>query len=401
MVLTELPQHTSIHVLPMLYKNPQGVKEKTMSNKPFLVWIVGIAATVTGSMAVAQDTYVAESKAYVAIISKPHPSWDGPTTGPSARPKKSVIYISADQNNGGAIGVGRAAEEAAKVIGWSFSLIDGQGTPTGRSAALQQAMDLKPDGIILGTVDAVEQADLLKQISSKGIKIVGWHSLGKPGPAPVHQLFTNIATEPKEVAKAAGMYAVADSKGKAAVVIFTDPAYEMGIAKSDAMAEVIRKCAECSVLSVERIHHGEFRQTSALMTQRTAQLLKSLGSKWNYSLADNDLFFDFMLPSLVAASIPGSGYPRNISGGDGSVSAFERIRKNHYQIGSVAEPLRVHGWQAIDELNRAFAGQKDSGYSTPVHLVTSANIKFDGGQRNEFDPDNGYRDAYKKIWGVQ
>lgn len=372
-----------------------------MNNKASLIWVVGVAAALLCSMAFAQDPYVAEAKSYVAKISKPHPPWDGPTTGPAAQPKKSVIYVSADQNNGGALGVGRAVEEAAKAIGWSFRLIDGQGTAEGRTAALQQALDLKPDGIILGTVDVVEQADMLKKIAAKGIKLVGWHSLGKPGPAPAHQLFTNIATEPKEVAKAAGMYAVVDSKDNAEVVIFTDPAYEIGIAKSDAMAEVIRKCAGCSVLSVERIHHGEFRQTSALMTQRTAQLLQRYGAKWNYSLADNDLYFDFMLPSLLAAEIPGSGYPRNISGGDGSESAFERIRNHHYQIGTVAEPLRLHGWQAIDELNRAFAGQNDSGYSTPVHLVTSANIQFDGGQRNEFDPDNGYRDTYKNIWGVK
>jgi ribose transport system substrate-binding protein len=372
-----------------------------MNNKPFLVWVFGVAVALLCNIAFAEDAYVTEAKAYVAKISKPHPPWDGPTTGPVVQPKKSVIYVSADQNNGGALGVGRAVEEAAKLVGWNFRLIDGQGTAAGRSAALQQALDLKPDGVILGTVDAVEQADMLKQISDKGIKLVGWHSLGKPGPAPASPLFTNIATEPKEVAKAAGMYAVAESDGKAAVVIFTDPAYEMGIAKSDAMAEVIRKCSGCTVLSVERIHHGEFRQTSALMTQRTAMLLQTYGSKWNYSLADNDLYFDFMLPSLLAASIPGNGYPRNISGGDGSESAFERIRKHHYQIGTVAEPLRLHGWQAIDELNRAFSGQKNSGYSTPVHLVTAANIKFDGGPHNEFDPDNGYRASYRKIWGVK
>ena len=38
---------------------------------------------------------------------------------------------------------------------------------------------------------------------------------------------------------------------------------------------------------------------------------------------------------------------------------------------------------------------------TPVHLVTKENIEFDGGPQNVFDPDNGYRDAYKKIWGGQ
>ena len=29
-----------------------------------------------------------------------------------------------------------------------------------------------------------------------------------------------------------------------------------------------------------------------------------------------------------------------------------------------------------------------------------ANINSDGGDKNIFDPGNGYRDEYKKIWGV-
>lgn len=366
-------------------------------------WL-GVALVVLVSLAppaLAQGPSLTEAKAFVLKVSRPRPPWDGPTQGPQAQRGRSVVYVSADQNNGGALGVGRAVEEAAKVIGWSFRLIDGQGTESGRRLALRQAAAMKPDGIILGTVDAKEQAAELMAIGAKGIKVVGWHSLGNPGPAPAFQLFTNIATNPEEVARAAGLYAVVSSGGSASVVIFTDPAYEMGIAKSNDMAKVIGGFPGCTVLSIERIHHGEFRQTSALMAQRAAHLLQTYGARWTYSLADNDLFFDFMIPSLVAASVPGNGFPRNISAGDGSESAFDRIRRAHYQIGTVAEPLRLHGWQAVDEMNRAFAGQKDSGYSTPVHLVTAENIAFDGGPDNRFDPDNGYRSVYRRIWGVR
>jgi ribose transport system substrate-binding protein len=35
---------------------------------------------------------------------------------------------------------------------------------------------------------------------------------------------------------------------------------------------------------------------------------------------------------------------------------------------------------------------------TAVHLVTPQNVEFDGGERNTFDPDNGYAAAYSKIW---
>jgi ribose transport system substrate-binding protein len=37
----------------------------------------------------------------------------------------------------------------------------------------------------------------------------------------------------------------------------------------------------------------------------------------------------------------------------------------------------------------------------PVHLFTSANIDKDGGAQNIFDPGNGYKDEYRKIWGVK
>ena len=66
----------------------------------------------------------------------------------------------------------------------------------------------------------------------------------------------------------------------------------------------------------------------------------------------------------------------------------------------MAEPLNLQGWQMIDELNRAFAGEAWSGFQSPLHVVTPENIEFDGGPENTFDPGNGYRDEYKKIWGV-
>ena len=369
-----------------------------MRNKPFLTGIFGVVVALVCNGAVAGDAYVAEAKAYVTKVSKPNPAWDGPATGATAQPNKLVIYVSADQNNGGARGVGRAAEEAAKAVGWSFRLIDGQGTVSGRREALMQAASLKPDGIILGTVDAIEQADAIREIASKGIKMVGWHALGKPGPDSALPIITNIATEPNDVGKAAAMYAVADSDGKAGVIIFNDPIYAIANAKTNAMIDILNKCAGCSLLIVDNI---SLKDTSATMPQVTASLLQRYGKKWTYSLAINDLYYDAMPPSFIAAAIPGNGYPKNISAGDGSELAFNRIRKSHYQFGTVAEPLRLHGWQAIDELNRAFAGLPPSGYSAPVHLVTSANIKFDGGPHNEFDPDNGYRDNYKKIWGVK
>jgi ribose transport system substrate-binding protein len=87
-----------------------------------------------------------------------------------------------------------------------------------------------------------------------------------------------------------------------------------------------------------------------------------------------------------------------LSAGDGSESAFLRIRTGTFQTATVAEPLNLHGWQLIDEMNRLLAGDRVTGYVFPVHLVTASNVNADGGDRLLYDPANGYRDIYRHIW---
>ncbi len=180
-------------------------------------------ATLGASASFAQDAFMDEARAYIETVTAPVTEWTGPTTGPEAQPGKLVIYVSDDQRNGGARGVGDGAKEAAEAIGWDFRLLDGQGAPATRASALTQAMALQPDGIILGTIDAREQAPLIEQAVAQGIKVVGWHSGGAPGPIEgVPGVITNITTDPLEVAKASGLFAVVDSGGTAGVIIFTE-----------------------------------------------------------------------------------------------------------------------------------------------------------------------------------
>jgi ribose transport system substrate-binding protein len=350
-----------------------------------------------GGSAAAQDA-VAEANVFVEQVTKPNPPWNGPTTGPVAQSGKTIVYASADQRNGGARGVGLGVEEAAKLLGWNFQLIDGRASVSGRAEAINQGIALGADAIVLGAIDATEQAAAVEAAAAEGIVVVGWHATASSGPSESPPLFTNITTDPLEVARAAASYAIADSDGSAGVVIFTDSVYEIAIAKSDAMAEVIEGCSGCEVLALE---DTPLSDVTARMPPLTTALLQRFGDRWTHALGINDLYFDFMAPSLASAGIPGDGQPHNVSAGDGSEVAFQRIRTGQYQVGTVAEPLRLHGWQVVDEINRAFAGEAPSNYVAPAHLFVPSNIEFDGGPDNVYDPDNGYQDAYKQIWGVK
>jgi ribose transport system substrate-binding protein len=363
---------------------------------PAALAAVGLVVGMTAARA-ADDDYMKAARDYVARVTAPGVPWSGPTTGPKAQGHKLVIYVSADQRNGGAQGVGDGAQEAAKVIGWDFRILDGQGSVQQRTSALNQAIALKPDGIILGTVDAAEQAPMVEQAVKQGIKVVGWHAAGEPGPLKSPPVFNNITTDPAEVGKAAALYAVVDSNGTAGAILFTDSIYAIATVKTNAEAAAIKGCKDCRVLTIEDTPIGDLANR---MPQLTTSLLARYGKRWTYGIAVNDLYFDFSAPSLQSAGVdPGTGFPRQISAGDGSVPAFQRIRQKQYQLGTVAEPLHLHGWQCIDELNRAFAGAPPSGYVAPPHLFVASNLNRDGGTNNIYDPENGYKDYYRKIWG--
>ncbi len=156
-------------------------------------------------------------------------------------------------------------------------------------------------------------------------------------------------------------------------------------------------CTGCTVLEVV---DTPLASVSTRFPQMTQSRHQRFGAKWTHSLAINDGFFDFMAPTLRAAGSAGSGPPVNISGGDGSKAAFERIRNQNYQFATVAGRLRLHGWQLIDEANRALSGVEGSGYVAPTHLVTKDNIGTNGGPSNVYAPDNGYTEVYMKIWVV-
>ncbi len=362
----------------------------------FHALVAGLLTASAAGAARADDAFVQYAKNFVAQVTNPDIPWTGPTTGPKAVAGKTVVYVSNDQRNGGARGVGAGAGEAAKIIGWTFRLLDGHGTVSGQNAALSQAIALRPDGIILGSVDAIQSASLVEQAEKMGIKVVGWHAGGTAGALHNPDVFWNVTTDPPEVGKAAALYAVAQSDGHAGVVVFTDTEYKVAIAKSDAMAGWIKKCATCTLLAVR---DTPLAYVSSRMGQLTTALLQQYGKKWTYSIGINDLYFDFMAPALQAAGTGGNSPPYSISAGDGSVSAFERIRAQRYQVATVAEPLRMQGWQTIDELNRAFAGAPPSGFVDPVHLFVHANLGSDGGPQNLYDPSNGYENIYRKIWG--
>lgn len=335
-----------------------------------------------------------EAQRIVAEASVHSTDWHGPQSGPVAQPGKTIAFLAQDLRNGGILGVAQGVREAAKVIGWNIRIFDAGGTAAGRSKMMADALAARPDGVILGGDDARENSAALASFASRGVPIVGWHVGPVPGPIAGTAVAMNVTTDPMAVARVTAMSALAQSNGRAGVVVFTDSRFGIAMAKANAMADIIRACKGCTLLEVRDLALSE---SGDKMPAATNALLAKYGKRWTHALAINDIYFDYATPVLTKAGLPNNGLSL-LSAGDGSMPAFLRIQARTFQTGTVAEPVNLHGWQVVDELNRLFAQQPVSGFVAPVHLVTSDNIAFDGGKRLLYDPDNGYRDIYRRIW---
>ena len=359
--------------------------------------VVAVAPASGVSAADSSDAlraYLADARRVVDAAARSGVAWTGPRSGPRAQPAKRIALVNEDLRNGGILAVDEGVLEAAKVIGWSAKVFDSGGTLEGRKKMLADALASQPDGLIIFGGDAHALAPWLKPFAERGIPIVGWHVTAQAGPVPGTPVAMNVSTDPLEVARVTALAAIVQSGGHAGVVVFTDTNYELPKAKANAMAAVVRGCSGCTLLEVRDV---PISRNAELMPGTTRELLARHGKRWTHALAINDIYFDYATPVLTQAALPNNALSM-LSAGDGSESAFLRIRRGTFQTGTVAEPLNLHGWQLVDEMNRLLAGEHVTGTVFPVHLVTADNIDADGGDRLVYDPANGYRDIYRRIW---
>lgn len=356
---------------------------------------ISVAALFGAAAAYADDAQVvANAKAAVTKYAGPQTTWEGPTSAPKPEAGKKVVFLSGDEQNDISHLYGVYIKQAGEKIGWQVTIIDGKGSPTSWLAGMNQAIALKPDGIAL-FADGASLQDPIKAGVAQGIKFVGLHAAGYPGPQPDINLFVNIQEDPVEIGKAEAAWVIADSNGTARAVVLSHNEYAIAKVKSTATKDEIEKCGGCKVLDYVNSPASEAAQRQP---QLTTSWVQRFGLPlYATSVGDND--WDFAVPVLRSGGIDPS--QAKLIAADGNRSAYDRIRKgDQYQTVTVSEPIELQAYQAIDELNRAFHNEKPSGFVQPPFLVTKENIHAEGGDQNTFIPSNDYKTHYLKLWGV-
>ncbi|HEX3736164.1 MAG TPA: substrate-binding domain-containing protein [Solirubrobacterales bacterium] len=339
---------------------------------------------------------LAQANSFLEEFQQGSAEWKGPMSGPKLSPSKKIAYVAYDDKNEQVEAWESALKEVAGKIGWELDVLDGQGTTTGEQSALDQAISLKPDGIILGSMPE-SFAPYFLRAEKAGIAVVGVNSDTGFGAFPKEGIAWNVMQDPSEVAKALTDWVISKSAGKARVILTTDPAFAIVKEKTKAMQEALKPCTECELL--------EFLQVPFETAEsRVPGLITNWVSKYGsggpvYLLQPSDFFVDYEVPSLRSAGVEQGQFV--LTGMDGPPPAYERIRNgDEYQEVTVPIPTQLEAYQLIDALNRLFNNSKPTGDPPPGYVVDKETIETAGGKNNEFVPASGYAKHYEELWNT-
>ncbi len=102
-----------------------------------------------GTENVSTDSSLKPFEETVATAEKEISAWpsDAPTEPVKIEPDKLLVFITCGNASPGCRVIGEGAQEAAKLLGWEFKMLDGEFSPSKQRADFEQAIALEPNQV--------------------------------------------------------------------------------------------------------------------------------------------------------------------------------------------------------------------------------------------------------------
>lgn len=335
---------------------------------------------------------VDQAKQIVAQRTKPQTEWLGPTSGPRASSDPiTIAWVSGDKSYATYIGWGNGVRAAAKALGWTVLTFNGRGTVSGQLAAVQQALAAHVAAIIT-PADANALQKPIQEAVKEGIPVIGIHATAFPGPNPKLGLYDNIASSAAEIGQSQAAYAIAMSNGTAHDIHMVDNSFAIARFKAKAATTPIKNCEGCKFLEITDVPIGDLTQRVA---PAVSGLLARYGDSWWMTTCCDD-YYPYVAASLRAAGA--SSDKIHLVGADAPPATYDMLRKGEFEVATVPEPSTLFGYEAVDAIVHAMAGEAPAHWVQPTFIRTHDNINLEGGKDNEFVPSNNFACHYLNIW---
>ena len=331
---------------------------------------------------------------------QPPTEWEGPTEPVKALKGLKLAAISCDAKLGGCTETVKSMQKVAEEeLGWSVKFYDGQSNPKVWNEDIIQAVNEGVDAIGISSMDPLLIQQGLAEAEKAGIPVInsnsaGWEpnpvtpSNGKPWP------FAGIDMSFTEAGEASANWVIADSGGKANILVTTDETHDAVKAHVAAFEQKISEsCPECSMDTMTT-------STQTVTTQVPAEIVAYLRAhpEVEYVYAAYDPLAFFAIPAIQQA---GMAEKVKVIGILGEAANLELIRKGEVQATDIAFDQHYSGWAMIDQTLRELNGDplsKPMGENVPWQLIDKENVPPPSkeGFRAEFN----YPAEFRKVWGL-
>ncbi|MET0999223.1 MAG: substrate-binding domain-containing protein [Marmoricola sp.] len=334
----------------------------------------GSAATVPAEVEATVTKYLGEAELGLEPLSaKPEPG-------------KHVIYL-ANSKAPTDVTNGEYVMEAVETLGWTGDTINYEGDPASLSEALDQAVNEKPDAVVLSGQDPSAYANSLKKAGEAGVPVfVGGVPVAPEGMDKGGLTGVSLGSEFLTVEGAVSAdWIIRDSGGTANVAVVTLAGFPTLEAEHKGFADELKKnCPSCKEQVVEV-------QISEIGKGVPATVVSTLQ-------ANPDIDYVYFPYGDVSIGVPAALAAANLNPKVTSSIASDNTYgdlKSGKAVMTMSTSSAVQGWLEVDLVARYFETNAPvHNESAPLKVYDETNSQAD---TLPISPED-YEDQFKKAW---
>jgi ribose transport system substrate-binding protein len=286
-------------------------------------------------------------------------------------------------------------KNATAALGWDLKIIPMKSTDPG--PAVQQAIDAKVDFIASSGLAIAQYQPQLDAAKAAGIPVLSCYGTDDPDPSTGLYMQCGDETFVEKSGPVMADWVIADSEGKANILVVNIPDFPVLVSEVDAYkAQIAKNCAGCKITELN----------VTLQDLIGGTIPASIVSKLQANPDVNYVYYSFGdLPGGVTAALQSAGLDKKVTqyGQD-----FSTIDLDEIVAGTMgpwaADPKGYAAWLMVDAAARLSLGmtldEERAAAALPTIIISKpADAKAISDVGGDWMPP-GAEDAFKKLWGV-
>lgn len=310
-----------------------------------------------------------------------------PTEGPAIVPDVKIVIIPCAMAAEGCARPARAADEAAKLLGWDSTIIDPAGDPRKTSDAVLTAISQKVDAIVFSVIDASSIEAPLQQAKDAGIKVINYDVAG--------EWDWSFPSEEQMVQdgylSGAAAFSLAGDDLK--MIRMEETYFSVDALRQDGLDKFLTECKDagesCDLMGSQTFQLADMATSGP---QQAAALARSHPG-YNVLWSPFDAGLTFFSQGIQQAGLAGDAFAISF---DANSANSQEIRDGGFQKATIGLPLEWVGYAMIDSLNRVLAGEPTVDQGIAAKFLTAENLPAEGAWEGDVD----WKAAYENLWGL-